>query len=46
MKNKVLLVDDHKLFRKGLRLLIETLDHFEVVGEASNGIEFLEILEK
>ncbi|MDD3384734.1 MAG: response regulator transcription factor [Bacteroidales bacterium] len=46
MKYNVLIVDDHKLFRKGLRLLIETLDQFEVSGEASNGIEFLEILEQ
>jgi DNA-binding NarL/FixJ family response regulator len=43
-KHKVLLVDDHKLFRKGLRMLIETLDRFEVVGEASTGNEFLGLL--
>jgi DNA-binding NarL/FixJ family response regulator len=43
-KYKVLLVDDHKLFRKGLRMLIETLDRFEVVGEASTGNEFLGLL--
>jgi DNA-binding NarL/FixJ family response regulator len=45
MKYKVLIVDDHKLFRKGLRLLVETLDQFEVSGEASNGIEFLEFID-
>ena len=45
MKYKVLIVDDHKLFRKGLRLLVETLDQFEVTGEASNGIEFLEFID-
>jgi DNA-binding NarL/FixJ family response regulator len=44
MKYKVLLVDDHKLFRKGLRMLIETLDRFEVIGEASTGNEFLGLL--
>lgn len=43
-KYKVLLVDDHKLFRKGLRMLIETLDRFEVIGEASTGNEFLGLL--
>jgi len=46
MKNKVMLVDDHKLFRKGLRMLIDTLNHFEVSGEASNGLEFLLLLDR
>ena len=44
MKYKVVLVDDHKLFRKGLRMLIDTLGRFEVAGEASNGIEFLDMI--
>ncbi|MDD4644819.1 MAG: response regulator transcription factor [Bacteroidales bacterium] len=44
MKYRVMLVDDHKLFRKGLRMLIETLSHFEVAGEASDGVEFLHLL--
>jgi DNA-binding NarL/FixJ family response regulator len=39
-----MLVDDHKLFRKGLRMLIDTLGRFEVAGEASHGIEFLDML--
>lgn len=46
MKHKVILVDDHRLFRKGLRMLIDALEGFEVVGEASNGTEFLEMLEQ
>jgi len=45
MKYKVLLVDDHKLFRKGLRMLIDTLNRFEVSGEASTGVEFLNLIE-
>jgi DNA-binding NarL/FixJ family response regulator len=45
MKYKVLLVDDHKLFRKGLRMLIDALSRFEVGGEASNGVEFLNMLD-
>jgi len=44
MKYRVMLVDDHKLFRKGLRMLIDTLNHFEVAGEASDGVEFLNLL--
>jgi len=46
MKHKVLLVDDHKLFRKGLRMLVDALELFEVSGEASNGHEFLELLDQ
>jgi DNA-binding NarL/FixJ family response regulator len=46
MKSTVMLVDDHKLFRKGLRMLIEALNRFEVIGEASNGREFLGLLEQ
>ena len=34
---RVLLVDDHALFRKGLRALLGTMDDIEVVGEAQNG---------
>ena len=46
MKYKVMLVDDHKLFRKGLRMLIDSLNKFEVAGEASTGIEFLNLLDQ
>jgi len=41
----VVLVDDHTLFRKGLRMLLDESEGIEVVGEASTGKEFLEILE-
>ncbi|MBI2165250.1 MAG: response regulator transcription factor [Chloroflexi bacterium] len=34
---KIMLVDDHPLFREGLRMLLEAQGDFEVVGEASNG---------
>ena len=39
---KLLLVDDQMLFRKGLRALLESEDGFEVVGEASHGLEALD----
>jgi len=44
-KHKVILVDDHKLFREGLRLLLNNSENINVIAEASNGIEFLEIAE-
>lgn len=36
---RVLLVDDHAMFRAGIRLLIDAEPRMEVVGEASNGDE-------
>ncbi|MGI9861647.1 response regulator transcription factor [Moorella naiadis] len=40
---RLLLVDDHTLIRKGLRLLMASWEGFEVVGEASNGQEAIEL---
>jgi len=40
---RVMLVDDHKLFRSGLRFLLNEMPEIKVVGEASNGKEFLEM---
>jgi DNA-binding NarL/FixJ family response regulator len=39
MKTTLLLVDDHTLTRSGLRLLLELVGDFEVLGEAQNGRE-------
>jgi two-component system nitrate/nitrite response regulator NarL len=40
-KLRVLLVDDHNLFRSGVRALLARQPDFEVVGEASDGLEGL-----
>lgn len=37
MTNKILLVDDHKILRDGLRNVIEKHVHMQVIGEAANG---------
>jgi DNA-binding NarL/FixJ family response regulator len=42
-KIRILLADDHGLVRKGLRLLIESQDGMEVVGEACDGREALKL---
>jgi len=39
---RILLVDDHILFRKGLARLLDAQPDFEVVGEAADGLEALE----
>jgi DNA-binding NarL/FixJ family response regulator len=36
---RMLLADDHRLFRQGMRQICEVLGGFEVVGEAENGEE-------
>jgi len=36
---RILLVDDHLLFRKGLARLLDARPEFEVVGEAADGLE-------
>ena len=44
-KIKLLLVDDHNLFRQGLRRILGDFEQIEVVGEASNGREALALVE-
>ncbi len=41
---KVIVVDDHELFRKGVIMVLKKMDNVEVVGEASNGKDFLSLL--
>lgn len=43
-KLKIYIVDDHKLFREGLKLLLSTQDFVHHIYEASNGKEFIENL--
>jgi DNA-binding NarL/FixJ family response regulator len=44
MSITILLVDDHPLFRKGLRLLLEEQEDFSIVGEAGNGREAIDLV--
>jgi DNA-binding NarL/FixJ family response regulator len=43
-KIRIIIADDHQLFRNGLKILLNAFPDFEVAGEASNGEEFLKIL--
>lgn len=36
---RILITDDHPLFRKGMRTMLAAVDDFEVVGEANSGPE-------
>jgi DNA-binding NarL/FixJ family response regulator len=42
---RIILVDDHKIFREGVSFVLSQLKDFRVAGEASNGKEFLEMLD-
>ena len=42
---RIALVDDHSLFRRGLKMLLSSHADFEVVAEASSGEEFLELMD-
>jgi two-component system, NarL family, response regulator LiaR len=45
-KIRILLAEDHKVVREGTRRLLESQNDFEVVGEASDGIEAVELAKK
>jgi len=45
MAVRILLVDDHPIVRQGLRTLLEGRTGWEVVGEASDGVEALDKVE-
>lgn len=45
-KIRIVVVDDHALFRAGLVSLLTTIPEFEIVGEAGDGREALSVVEK
>ncbi|AUO07120.1 chemotaxis protein CheY [Paenibacillus jamilae] len=46
MKYKILIVDDHWVVREGLKLVLETNDSYEVIGEAGEGATALKLIEE
>jgi DNA-binding NarL/FixJ family response regulator len=43
---RMLLADDHRLFRQGMRQICEILGGFEVIGEAENGKEVVHLAQE
>lgn len=41
---RIIIADDHALIRSGIRLLVETLPGMEVVAEAGDGLQALELI--
>jgi len=42
---KIAIIDDHDLFREGIKLVIGQIENFEVIFDTSNGNLFLEFLQ-
>ena len=42
---RILIVDDHDIVRRGLRALLDEFDDLEVVAEASNGVQAVQLAE-
>ena len=43
---RIVLADDHVMFRKGIRNILERDEDLEVVGEAGDGLELLKFIKK
>ncbi|OKP97713.1 response regulator transcription factor [Paenibacillus sp. P46E] len=43
---KILIVDDHFVVREGLKLIMETDERFQIVGEAGNGQEAIHLIDE
>ncbi len=43
-KIKIILVDDHQMFREGLKFVLQQISEFEIVGTAGNGHEYVDLL--
>lgn len=40
---RIILADDHLMFRQGIKVLLETVEHLEIVGEAGNGLKLVQM---
>ena len=45
MSISIVLADDHKVVRQGMRALLKEEPDFEVVGEAADGLETISVVE-
>ncbi|WP_188206717.1 response regulator transcription factor [Alkalibacillus aidingensis] len=46
MPTSIVLIDDHKLFREGIKRILEFEEDFEVVAEGSDGSEAMDLIEQ
>ena len=46
IRKKVIIVEDHTIFREGMKRVISEMEDMELVGEAENGAVFISMLKK
>lgn len=46
MKTKIIICDDHKMVREGIKLYLEEVDQYKIVAEAADGNEALSLIEE
>ena len=46
MAIRILLADDHTIVRDGIKYLLDEEDNLEIIGEASNGLEALKLVDE
>ena len=44
-KWKLFIVEDHQLFREGLKAMLSQEDDWEVIGEAADGLEAIRLIQ-
>ncbi|MGF7140952.1 response regulator transcription factor [Roseimarinus sediminis] len=43
---QIIIVDDHDLFREGVKFVLSRHPNFSIAGEAANGVDLLELLDR
>ena len=43
---RLVIADDHEIFRDGLKLMLSKQDEIELVGEADNGKQLIELVKE
>ena len=46
MAIKIIIADDHSMIREGLKQLLELDNNFKIIGQAGDGVECLQLLDK
>src|SRR5512147_1455121 len=45
-KKKIFIVEDHRLFREGLKAMLSPNPEYEIIGEAEDGLEAIRLIRK
>ena len=46
VKKQIFIVEDHRLFREGLKAMLSPIPEYEIVGEAEDGLEAIRLIRK